>query len=161
MKLIIPEFVLVVVQKQKDKTTKQVHDDEDRYTIAKYAKGHGPNQAARCFQNKHPTIRESTVRSFLKKYSEQLRIEKTLNQPSAEHITNLTRSRPLMVGPVIDEKVRKSLIALLKKGVHISYGITSTTANVLLGKSEDLSLKNIKTTPMWGRSILQRLGFRR
>ena len=31
----------------------------------------------------------------------------------------------------------------------------------LLSRSEDLSLKNIKTTPTWGRSILQRLGFRR
>ena len=64
-----------------------------------------------------------------------------------------------MVGPVIDEKVRKFLMALFKKGGHISYGIASTTTNVLLSRSENLSLKNIKTTPMWGRSILQRLGF--
>ena len=35
----------------------------------------------------------------------------------------------------------------------------STTANLLLSRSADLSLKNIKTTPMWGRSILQRLEF--
>ena len=46
------------------------YTDEDRYKIAKYAKDHGPNQAARCFQSKYPTIRESTVRSFLKKYNE-------------------------------------------------------------------------------------------
>ena len=51
-----------------------------------------------------------------------------------------------MVGPVIDEKVRKFLMTLFKKGGHISYGIASTTANVLLSRSEDLSLKNIKTT---------------
>ena len=66
-----------------------------------------------------------------------------------------------MVDPVIDEKVRKFLKALFKKGGNISYGIVSTTANVLLSRSEDLSLKNIKTTPMWGRSIVQRVGFRR
>ena len=90
-----------------------------------------------------------------------MRIEKTLNQPPPERITNLTRGKPLMVGPVIDEKVRKFLIALFKKGRHISYGIASTTANVSLSRNEDLSLKNIKTTTMWGRSILQRLGFRR
>ena len=52
-------------------------------------------------------------------------------------------------------------MTFFKKGGHISYGIASTTANVLLSRSEDLSLKNIKTTPMWGRSILQRLGFLR
>ena len=44
-----------------------------------------------------------------------MRIEKTLNQPPAEHINNLTWGRPLMVGPVIDEKVRKFLMALFKK----------------------------------------------
>ena len=66
-----------------------------------------------------------------------------------------------MDGPVIDEKVRKFLLALFTKGGHISYGIASATTNVLLSRSEDLSLKNIRTTPMWGRSILQRLGFRR
>ena len=55
------------------------------------------------------------MRSFLKKYNEQVRIEKTLNQPPVERITNLTRGRPLMVGPVIDEKVQKFLMALFKK----------------------------------------------
>ena len=43
------------------------YTDEDHYKIAKYSKDHRPNQAARCFQSKYPTIRESTVRSFLKK----------------------------------------------------------------------------------------------
>ena len=127
--------------------------------IKKYAKDHGQSQAARCFQSKYPTIRKPTVTSFLKKYNEQVRIEKTLNQPPAEYITSLTWGRPLMVGPVIDEKVRKFLMPLFKKGGHISYGIASTTANILLSRSEDLSLKNIKTIPMWGCSILQRLGF--
>ena len=67
-----------------------------------------------------------------------MRRQKTLNQPSAERITNLTWGRPLMVGPAIDEKVQKFLMALFKKGGHISYGIASTTANVLLSRSEDL-----------------------
>ena len=147
--------------KRKKRKPKSKYTDEDRCKIVKYAKDHGPNQAARCFQSKYPIIRESIMRSFLKKYNEQVRIEKTLNQPPAERITNLTRGRPLMVGPVVDEKVRKFLMALFKKGGHISYEIASTTANVLLSRSEDLSLKNIKTTAMWGRSILQRLGFRR
>ena len=105
-------------------------------------------------------MRESTVRSCLKKYNEQIRIEKILNQTPAEHIFNLIQSRTLAAGPVIDEKVPKFLMALFKKGGHISYGIASTTANVLLCTSEDLSIKNIKTTPLWRRSIFQRLGLR-
>ena len=99
-------------------------------------------------------MRESAVRSCLKKYNEQVRIEKT----PAQCIFNLIRSRTLAVGPVIDEKVPKFLMALFKKGGHIGYGIASTTANVLLCTNEDLS---IKATPMWRRSIFQRLGFRR
>ena len=60
--------------KTKKRKRQSKYTDEDRYKIAKYAKDHGPNQAARCFQSKYPTIRESTVRSFLKKYNEQVRI---------------------------------------------------------------------------------------
>ena len=44
-----------------------------------------------------------------------MRIEKTLIEPPPERITNLTRGKPLMVGPVIDEKVRQFLIALFRK----------------------------------------------
>ena len=94
--------------KAKKRKPQSKYTNEDRCKIAKYAKDHGLNQAARCFQIKYPTIRESTVRSFLKKYDEQARIEKTLNQPPADRITNLTRGRPLMVGPVIDEKYENS-----------------------------------------------------
>ena len=43
--------------------------------------------------------------SLLKKHNKQVRTKKTLNQPPAECITNLTVGRPLMVGPVIDETV--------------------------------------------------------
>ena len=153
--------MLALLQKQKKRNPQSKYTDEDHFKIAKYAKDHGPNQAARCFQSKYRTFQVSTVRGFLKNYNEQVRIEKTLNQPPAERITNLTRGRRLMVGPVIDEKVRRFLMTLFKKGGHISYGTASTTANVLLSRSEDLSLKNIKTTPMWGRGILQRLGSRR
>ena len=53
-----------------------------------------------------------------------------------------------MVGTVIYEKVPKFLMAVFKKGRHKSYGIASTTVNVLLSRIEDLTLKSIQTTPM-------------
>ena len=53
-----------------------------------------------------------------------------------------------MVVSIIDEKVRKFLMALFKKGGHISYRLASTTANVLFSINKDLTLKNIKTTPI-------------
>ena len=66
-----------------------------------------------------------------------------------------------MIGSVIGEKVQNFLMALFSESEHISYGIVSTTTNVLLSRSEDLLLKNIKTIPMWGRSIFQSLNFER
>ena len=91
--------------KSKKRKPQSKYTDEDRQQLAKQATDHGPNQAARCFQRKYSSTRESTVKSSQKKWNEQVRIEKTLNQPPAEHITNFTWGRPLMVGPVIDEKV--------------------------------------------------------
>ena len=58
--------------KAKKRKPQSQYTDEDRFKIAKYAKDHGPNQAERCFQSKYQTIRESTVRNFLKKYNKQI-----------------------------------------------------------------------------------------
>ena len=115
---------------QKGKKPQNKYIDKGCYKIEKYAKGHGSNQVAKCFQSKYPTIWPSTSRHFLKKYYEQVRTEKNLNQWTALPITNLTWGRPLMVGPVIDEKVQKLLMALCKKGGHISYRTASTNTNV-------------------------------
>ena len=60
---------VVVDGKEKKRKPQSKYNDEDRYKIAKYAKGHVPNQAARCFQSKYPTIRESTVRIFFERMS--------------------------------------------------------------------------------------------
>ena len=78
------------------------YTDKDRYIIAKYFKDRAPNQASKCLQSKYPTFRELTLRRFLKKFIEKVWIEKTLNQPPAKRITNLTRGRALMVGSVVD-----------------------------------------------------------
>ena len=71
-------------------------------------------------QSKYLAMRESTVKRFLKKYNQQVRIEKTWKQQPAERITNLTRGRPLKVGAVINEKVRKFFMTLFKKSGHIN-----------------------------------------
>ena len=78
-----PAICVGVGAKAEKRKPRSKYTDKDRYNIAKYTKEHEPNQAIRCFQSNYPTIWESTVRSFLKKYNEQVRIEKTLNQPPA------------------------------------------------------------------------------
>ena len=49
-------------------------------------------------------------------------------------------------------------MALFKKGGH-SCGIASSTVIVLLSRNEDLSLKNIKTTPKWDVASSKNLDF--
>ena len=122
----------VLVQKWNKENQKASTLIEDRYRIVKYAKdhGHGPNQVARCVQSKYPTTLEWKWEYFWDK-NEQVRIEKTLNQPPAEHNANLIRDKPLMVDPVIDEKVQKFLAALFKKDGDISNGISSATASFI------------------------------
>ena len=62
------------MERKKMETTR--HSDEDRYTIAKYAKDNGASQAAKFFKNKYPTINESTVRTFVKRYDENVKVAK-------------------------------------------------------------------------------------
>ena len=87
----------------------------------------------------HPGV--DSEKFFGKKYNEQLRIEKTLIQPPAERITNLTLGRPLMIDPVIDGKERKLLMALFKKG----YGILVTE---LHQKPQIFYSKEVKICPL-------------
>ena len=121
------------------------YTDEDRYKIANYASqpGVGVCQAAKHYKKRYPTISESTVRGFLKKYKEQLEVARRNDRSPEKRITNLPRGRPVLIGVLVEEKVRNFLMALHLKGGHISYDIAATTANVLLEKGEDNSLKNL------------------
>ena len=66
-----------------------------------------------------------------------------------------------MIGSIIDEKVRKFMVSLYTKGGHVSRSIAATTSIVLLSRSDDEPLKNVVVANSWGRSLLQRIGFRR
>ena len=47
------------------------------------------------------------------------------------------RVRLLIVGPIIDEKVRKFMVLLYKKRGHVSRSIAATTVMVLLSRMDD------------------------
>ena len=136
------------------------YSDEDRYTIAKYAKDNDASQATKFFKKKYPTVNDSTVRTFVKKYGEDVKVGKACGRSPDRKLKTLMRGRPLMVGPIIDEKVRKFIVSLYKKG-HVSRSIAATTAMVLLSRTDDKSVKNVVVTTTWGKSLLQGIGFRR
>ena len=64
-----------------------------------------------------------------------------------------------MVGPIIDEKVRKFMVSLYKKGGHVSRSITATTAMVLLRRTDDESVKNVDVTTNGKKVCYGELGF--
>ena len=106
------------------------YSDEERYMIAKHAKDNGASQAEKFFKNKYPKINESTVRTFVKKYDKNVKVAKACGQSPNRKLKTLMHGRPLRVRPIIDEKVRKFLVSLYKKGDHVSHSIATTTAMV-------------------------------
>ena len=127
----------------------------------KYAIDNGASQAAKFFKNKYPTKNESTVRTFVKKYDENVKVAKACGRSPDKKLKTLMRGRPLTVGPIINEKVRKFMVSLYKKGGHVSRSIVSTTTMFLLSRTDDETVKNVVVTTTWGKSLLQRAGFPR
>ena len=61
-----------------------------------------------------------------------------------------------MVGPIINEKVRKFIVLLYKKGGHVNCSIAATTAMVLLSKIDGKYVKIYKGKPS---NLYQQLTF--
>ena len=59
-----------------------------------------------------------------------------------------------MVGSIIDEKVRKFVVSLYKKGGHVSRSIAATIAMILLSRTNDESVKKVVVMTAWGKSLL-------
>ena len=101
------------------------------------------------------------MRAFVKKYDENVKVAKACGQSPDRKLKTLMRGRRLMVAPIIDEKVRKFMVSLYKKGGHVRRTIAVTIAMFLLSRTNDESVKNVVVTTTWGKSLLQRIGFRR
>ena len=80
-----------------------------RYRIDKYASENGSTNAARKFQKDFPSLKESTVREFRKKYQKMLKENKNENQSPKKALELEKQGRPLMLGNV-DEKARFHII---------------------------------------------------
>ena len=67
------DFDHVMEELSKDETDNRgkhkQYTERDRLAIARYAEQNGPRRTARKFDKQYPNLNESTVRSFLKKYT--------------------------------------------------------------------------------------------
>ena len=81
------------------------------------------------------------MRTFVKKYDENVKVAKACGRSPDRKLKTLMRGRPLMVGPIIDEKVTKFMVSLYKKGDHVSRSIATTTTMVLLSRTDGESVE--------------------
>ena len=98
------------------------------------------------------------MQTFVKKYDKNIKVAKGCDRSPDRKLNTLMRGRPLMVGPIIDEKVRKFIVSLYKKG-HVSRSIAATTAMVLLSSTDDESVKNVVVRLHGEKVCYRELGF--
>ena len=99
------------------------------------------------------------MRASVKKYDENVKVAKACGRSPDWKLKTLMRESSLMVGPIIDEKLRKFMVLLYKKGGHARRSIAATTAVVLRSRTDDESAKNVVVTTTWGKSLLHRIEF--
>ena len=106
------------------------------------------------------TTNESTVQTFVNKYDKNVKVAKACGRSPDRKSKALMRGRPLMVGPIIDEKVRKFMVSLYKKGGHVSRSIAATTAMVLLSRTDGKCVKNVVVTTNGEKICYRELDFK-
>ena len=134
------------------------YTERDRLPIARYAEQNGPRRTARKFDKQYPNLNESTVRSFLKKYTAMKERGKKNSTSPIKGIPAKRRGRPLMLGKV-DKKIRDFLIALRHRGVVVNSTIAITAPKGLIQSSSDPDLKRIKINTSWAQSLFRRMEF--
>ena len=143
--------------------SQSAYSDEDRYLVAKYAKKLNTLNTSKYRLlnfSKYTATNESIVRGFVKKYVQNVNVAKAWGRSPDKKLNNLMRGRSLMVGLVIDEKVRKFMVYFIKSG-NVGRSIAAATAMVLASRTDGESVKNLFVTSTWGRNLLQKTGLRR
>ena len=93
---------LSIVSGNKKKKPQSKYTDDDRYIIANFAKQHGPTKTANHFKQQYPTIRESTVRGFVKRLNENAKSAQRSGEPLEKKIKLQVQGRPCKLETTID-----------------------------------------------------------
>ena len=139
----------------------EVFSPTEKAVIAKYAIEVGVTKAIRKLEKNYPgrQLKESTVRSWVKKYKEE--IWQTHTSPAK--LDDKKRGKPLLLGKELDEQVKAYILALRDKGGVINSAIVQASAIGIVMKSDMRLLKcnggHIDITKHWAQSFLDRLGF--
>ena len=71
------------------------------------------------------------------------------------------RGRKLKQGNELDEKVSLFLHALWNRGGQVTFAIAIGTANALIERSNDESMRSIQVGKNWAQSLFRRMGFKK
>ena len=132
--------------------------DKERYEIGKYAAENGNIRTVRSFEKKFPTLSESTVRSFKKRYFEQLSQKSKEEVERAQSIKNRKTGRPLLLGE-LDDMVRKYLVNLSRRGGVINTTVANATAKALMSKYPYVVGQVDVDSSRWAKSLFSRMNF--
>ena len=133
--------------------------DKQRYTIGKYAAENGNANTPRKFKTEFPNLSESTVRTFKKRYHEEVRKFKEKIEES-KSITKYARKtgRLYLLGE-LDEMVQNQVRSLSKKGSAISTTVANATAKALISKYSYVAGDIDVNSSRWTKSLFARINF--
>ena len=133
--------------------------DKQRYTIGKYAAENGNANMLRKFKTEFQNLSESTVRTFKKRYYEEVRKCKEKLEES-KSITKYAwkTGRPYLLGE-LDEMVQKHIRSLSKKGSVMNTTITNATANALISEYPYVAGDIDVNSSRWVKSLFARMNF--
>ena len=119
------EVVAVLNEKKPSKKLVQF-TEEERFEIGKYAAVNETTNAVRQFKKTHShlTFSESTAQKLKDRYNNITKQKRAMDNK----MPRLKCGRPLLLGAVLDEKVKHLLLQLRKKGGVVNTVVAATTA---------------------------------
>lgn len=133
--------------------------DKERYDIGKYAAENGNSNALRKFQTDFPDLKESTVRTFKKRYYEEVRKGKEqLEESQKIEKYRQKTGRPFLLGD-LDAMVQSHLRSLSKKGSVINTTVAHAVARALITKYPHIAGNVDVESSRWAKSLFARMNY--
>ena len=137
---------------------------EFKETTAKYAIENGNSRAARKFSTTDMAINESTIRSWVATYKEELERKRKAGEDSAiSSLPEAKRGRPLLLGDTLDNQVKEYVRSVREGGGLITTEITIAAAKAIVRKYNPQLLADdkgsITITSDWAKSLLYCMHF--
>ena len=134
--------------------------DKQRFDIGKYAAENGNANALRNFKGEFATLTESTVRTFKKKYYQEVTAAAKEQRQPSQKLTRYSQptGRPRLLGE-IDEMVQTYLMALSKRGGVVNTTVANATAKALMSKYPNVVGDIDIESARWAKSLFTRMHF--